>query len=80
MTDTGEQFRGGFHLLIGTLAFTAASWNLMTWGERGGRRHAVNAILYLTLAGYEAYNTRRHWTTAPTVTATEDDAMLGIGA
>lgn len=78
--DTGERFRGGVHVVAGSLAFAMCAYNLMAWGERKQRRNALNAGLYGALWAFEAfYQTPSHWTATPdAVPTTEYDGMAVV--
>lgn len=62
----GETIKGAAHATLGVLAGACCLYNvaaLLVRRERGlGVRHlAVNAVVYLGVAMYEAHKARHHW-------------------
>jgi hypothetical protein len=79
--ERSEAFCGWVHAVTAVLCGAMSGYNALRWTQNRKGRNAFNAALYLGGVAYELHNTRLHWAaTEPTVTATEYDVMLGIGA
>lgn len=56
-----ETYRGAVHFATGCLASAMCLYNAgEAFGDRAERRHAINALLYLGLVGWEFLNVRHH--------------------
>lgn len=58
---TEETFKGGVHVVAGTLAAVMLAYSAMRWCVTRKPRNAVNMTLYAPLWWYEMYQAFEHW-------------------
>lgn len=59
MTD--EQYKGLIHFAAENLATTLCLYSALRWIQTREKRFAFSVALYAIYAGFETYQTSKHW-------------------